>query len=87
MPKEKGLKLGVAEEKLAGAVKEALGVKIERSSQVLEVHRAIRLHFPVFLKNLAGDDFQTEDVRTAQRGLAHSYSRSKVKFKIGRAHV
>jgi len=85
LPQGKKVVLGVVDEKLAVAIKEALGVKIERSSQVQEIARAIRLHFSTFLKGLAGDAFDVEDVRTAQRGLAHSYSRSKVKFNINKA--
>jgi RNA processing factor Prp31 len=41
--------------------------------------RGIRLHTTKLLKGL-----QTDDLRTAQLGLGHSYSRSKLKFNVNR---
>jgi hypothetical protein len=40
----------------------------------------VRMHFPHYVKQLEGHMW-----RDAQRGLAHSYSRAKVKFNVNRA--
>ena len=45
----------------------------------MELTRGIRLHFEKFIKGL-----EKGDLEAAQRGLAHSYSRSKVKFNVNR---
>lgn len=39
----------------------------------------------MFLKSFAGEDVKVGDLVTAQRGLAHSYSRAKVKFNVNKA--
>eukprot|EP01047_Picozoa_sp_COSAG01_P052920 COSAG01_NODE_5615_length_4144_cov_5.095674_3_plen_407_part_00 len=44
---------------------------------VTEMLRGIRLHFATMMK-----DLETKDVMRAQLGLAHSYSRAKVKFNV-----
>ncbi|GJU43255.1 nucleolar protein 56-like protein [Tanacetum coccineum] len=46
---------------------------------VLELIRGIRLHFDTFITNL-----KPGDLKKAQLGLAHSYSRAKVKFNVNR---
>lgn len=77
--------LGVSEEKLGSSIQEELNIKCEKTQNVLELIRGIRLHFGTFLKVLAGDDIKSVDLLTAQRGLAHSYSRAKVKFNVNKA--
>jgi nucleolar protein 56 len=44
---------------------------------VTEMLRGIRLHFATMMK-----DLEAKDVMRAQLGLAHSYSRAKVKFNV-----
>jgi nucleolar protein 56 len=79
--KKKGSKfeLGVAEEKLAIAIQEQLGINCTKSSTIQELLRGIRLHFTKFV-----DKLSQSDLEKAQLGLAHSFSRSKVKFNVHR---
>lgn len=81
-PKEKKGKnvLGVSEEKLGSVIQDSLNIKCEKSTNVLEILRGIRLHFDRIIKGL-----KEGDLEKAQRGLGHSYSRSKVKFNVNRA--
>lgn len=44
-----------------------------------ELARGVRLHFSHYVKQL-----EEHNWRDAQRGLAHSYSRAKVKFNVNR---
>jgi len=74
------IQLGVSEEKLASSIQEKLDIGCIRNQLVLELLRGIRLHFTKFLKELKSSDFLK-----AQLGLAHGYSRSKIKFNINRA--
>eukprot|EP01095_Lingulamoeba_sp_RSL-Kostka_P014284 TRINITY_DN618_c0_g1_i3.p1 TRINITY_DN618_c0_g1~~TRINITY_DN618_c0_g1_i3.p1 ORF type:complete len:563 (+),score=237.52 TRINITY_DN618_c0_g1_i3:48-1691(+) len=78
--KKKKFKVGVAEEKLANSVMDGLEISCVRDKTTLELLRGIRLHFHRFLKVL-----KEGDIEKAQVGLAHSYSRCKVKFNINRA--
>ncbi|KAH0794466.1 nucleolar protein 5A [Histomonas meleagridis] len=71
-----GIKLGVSEPKLAGAIQQQLGVECVSDNITREVLRAIRLHFTKFFDG----SLTEEDVRAAQLGLSHGYSRAKVKF-------
>lgn len=71
--------LGVLEDKLGTAIQDNLGVSCVRSTLVQELLRGIRFHFDKFIPELSD-----EDVRKAQLGLAHSYSRAKVKFNVNR---
>jgi hypothetical protein len=48
--------------------------------KVLELMRGIRLHFESFVK-----DIKEGTLKPYQLGLAHSYSRAKVKFNVNRA--
>ena len=48
-------------------------------SQVEEILRGVRLHFPNFVSGLTA----TAEAK-AQLGLGHSYSRAKVKFNVNR---
>lgn len=71
--------LGVSEDKLGSAIQEALGIKCEKTQIIQELLRGIRLHFEGFIKAL-----KEGDLEKAERGLAHSYSRAKVKFNVHR---
>lgn len=74
------VRLGVHRDpKLKGAVSESLGglVEIVVDEQVEDLLRGIRMHFDKFIHGL-----NAVDAVKAQLGLAHSYSRSKVKFNV-----
>ncbi|GJQ10455.1 hypothetical protein GpartN1_g2246.t1 [Galdieria partita] len=72
--------LGVFDHKLAAVIHEQLKLPATSSEKVTEIIRNIRLHFERFV-----DHLRTSDVIKAQLGLAHAYSRSKVKFNVNRA--
>eukprot|EP00246_Nothoceros_aenigmaticus_P002336 TRINITY_DN13186_c0_g1_i1.p1 TRINITY_DN13186_c0_g1~~TRINITY_DN13186_c0_g1_i1.p1 ORF type:complete len:560 (-),score=143.81 TRINITY_DN13186_c0_g1_i1:348-2006(-) len=71
--------VGVAEPKLGSAILETLGIPCQSNDFMLEFFRGVRLHFSRFIK-----DLKDGDIEKAQLGLAHSYSRSKVKFNVNR---
>jgi nucleolar protein 56 len=77
--KAKKYQLGVFEAKLGSAIQEATGAPCVVSELVGEVLRGVRLHFARFVGNLKDDD-----LRRAQLGLAHGYSRAKVKFNVNK---
>ncbi|KAF8568141.1 hypothetical protein P879_01163 [Paragonimus westermani] len=84
LPSDSHVLLCVAERKLADALKSpetGLSDQVMCSSDsiLLEVYRALRLHFPTYIKELS--HFAES---TAQIGLGHSYSRAKVKFNVNR---
>mmetsp|Transcript_75230 Transcript_75230/g.125456 ORF Transcript_75230/g.125456 Transcript_75230/m.125456 type:complete len:559 (-) Transcript_75230:332-2008(-) len=72
--------LGVAEHKLGAIIQEELGVPCVCNELTAEMIRGARLHLNTFISQLRGGD-----VERAQLGLAHSYSRCKVKFDVNRA--
>ena len=59
---------------------QATNIPCEANDRVGELLRGIRQHFNRFIKGLKDGDLQK-----AQLGLAHSYSRAKVKFNVNRA--
>jgi len=72
--------LGVQDPKLAQSLGENFeGLTMKTGEAFIEVCRVTRLYFGKMQKGLS-DDVQM----TAQRGLAHSYSRSKLRFNIHR---
>lgn len=73
-------KLGVSEAKLGSAIQEGSGIPCECNEFVGELLRGVRAHFATFVKNLSDND-----MAKAQLGLAHSYSRAKVKFNVNKA--
>lgn len=83
LPLKKGkkhLKLGVHRDpKMKSSLSEALGssVSILADEHTDELLRGIRMHFNNFISALS-----PADAVQAQLGLAHSYSRSKVKFNV-----
>lgn len=87
LPKTSGKKskvvLGVSEKGLAGAVKaEFPGLEYETadtSEVVADVIRGIRLHAEKLIENL-----MPGDIEKACLGMAHAYSRAKVKFSATR---
>lgn len=81
LPKKKSkATLGVSDRFLGAAISSELGVSCDSSERSLELLRGIRLHAEKLLKGL-----QEGDVKKAQLGLGHSYSRAKVKFNVNRS--
>jgi len=72
--------LGVAHHNLGGGIQDGLGVTCVCNDVTAELLRGTRLHLSSFLSAL-----RPGDLERAQLGLAHSYSRSKVKFDVNRA--
>ncbi|KIO20691.1 hypothetical protein M407DRAFT_81283 [Tulasnella calospora MUT 4182] len=72
--------LGVSDRFLAAAISSELSISCDNSERSLELIRGIRLHAEKLLKGL-----QEGDVKKAQLGLGHSYSRAKVKFNVNRS--
>jgi len=70
-----GTILGVSDPKLAGTLSTEMQLSCLADSNVREIIRGIRLHFVEFLGSISNDD-----VKMAQLGLSHGYSRAKVKF-------
>ena len=78
--KRKSVVLGVSERGLAGAIKTALGVECDTSDKTLDLIRGVRLHAEKLIPQL-----ETGDIDKAQLGMAHAYSRAKVKFNVNRS--
>jgi nucleolar protein 56 len=77
--KNAGFHLGVNEPKLGNSITEQMSVPCKIDEAVTELMRGVRLHFGKLIKGL-----KDGDVKQAQLGLAHSFSRSKVKFNVNR---
>jgi len=73
------IELGVLDTKLGSAINEELGIKCTTKDPVPEMVRGIRMHLSRYIKGL-----EEADQSKASLGLAHSYSRSKVKFNVNR---
>lgn len=71
--------LGVSDPILGKAIKDALNFGVDASEKTQDLIRGIRLHAPKLLTGLQGDD-----LKKAQLGLGHSYSRAKLKFNVNR---
>lgn len=78
LPATKGTRLGVHRDpKLKSAVADVISASLVVDDVSDELLRAIRMHFHRFV-----DGLSDTDALKAQLGLAHSYSRSKVKFNV-----
>lgn len=77
--KKAKFKLGVFESKLGAAIQESANIPCVCSELVGEVLRGVRMHFARYIENLSD-----LEVRKAQLGLAHAYSRAKVKFNVNK---
>ncbi|KFK35536.1 hypothetical protein AALP_AA4G003300 [Arabis alpina] len=71
--------LGLAEPKLGSHIFEVTKIPCQSNEFVLELLRGVRQHFDRFIK-----DLKPGDIEKSQLGLAHSYSRAKVKFNVNR---
>jgi nucleolar protein 56 len=73
-------KLGVSDPKLGNSIVEATSIPCVCNDHIGEIIRGCRMHFSRFIKGLKDGDYEK-----AQLGLAHSYSRAKVKFNVNRS--
>ncbi|KAL1204821.1 putative nucleolar protein 5-1 [Cardamine amara subsp. amara] len=71
--------LGVSEPKIGSCIFEATKIPCQSNEFIHELIRGVRQHFDRFIK-----DLKPGDLEKAQLGLAHSYSRAKVKFNVNR---
>ncbi|KAL5724426.1 snoRNP complex protein nop56 [Ranunculus cassubicifolius] len=71
--------LGVADPKIGSHIQEVTKIPCQSNEFINELIRGVRQHFEKFVKEL-----KTGDLEKAQLGLAHSYSRAKVKFNVNR---
>merc|ERR1740117_705856 len=78
LPKKKA-KLGVHDAKIGNVLSENFGYSCKTGQLVAELLRGIRVHFVRFIKGM-----EITDLKQAQLGLGHSYSRAKVKFNVHR---
>jgi len=78
MPKKKA-ELGVHDPRIGNMLGEVCKVKCKTGKLVAELLRGIRIHFDRFIKGM-----KPGDLKQAQLGLGHSYSRAKVKFNVHR---
>ncbi|XP_054280540.1 nucleolar protein 56 [Macrosteles quadrilineatus] len=77
--KKQKVLLGISEPKLAAGLGEVLSISCQHTGAVPEIIRGIRAHFHKLVPG-----FSLKSCGTAQLGLGHSYSRSKVKFNVHR---
>lgn len=77
--KKKKFQLGVSESKLGNSIQEESGIPCVCNDFTGEVLRGVRMHATRFFKEL-----EESDMNKAQLGLAHAYSRAKVKFNVNR---
>ena len=78
--KKAKFKLGVSDPKLGNSIVEASNIPCVCNDHIGEIVRGCRMHFGRFIKGLKEGDYEK-----AQLGLAHSYSRAKVKFNVNRS--
>lgn len=79
LSKSSGVKLAVHDLQFGNAIRDTLGIACDTSDAAQEVLRGIRLHASKLLKGL-----QFDDLKKAQLGLGHAYSRAKLKFNVNR---
>ncbi len=72
--------LGVSDPKLGAAILETTGTRCECNDRVLEALRGVRQHYERMVSGL-----KEGDAARASLGLAHAYSRGKVKFNVNRS--
>jgi len=79
--------VSVADTSLYNSMDKITSFKVQKDNLSLEMLRGIRFHFPKYIKSylrdLAGTD--ADYMFKSQRGLAHSYSRAKVKFNVNKS--
>jgi len=71
--------LGIADANMGREIFEETGVTATTNDSVRELIRGIRTHFVKIMKKV-----EEEDVRRAQLGLGHSFSRTKCATDVNR---
>jgi len=77
--KKSAVVLAVSDPLLGKSIRDVFDFGIDASEIAQDLIRGIRQHASKLLKGL-----QTDDLKKAQLGLGHSYSRSKLKFNVNR---
>ena len=77
--KGKSFVLGVSEAKLGASILERTSIRCECNDRVLEALRGVRTHYERMVSGL-----KEGDAGRAALGLAHAYSRGKVKFNVNK---
>jgi len=78
--KKSNTKIGVVDAKLAGSIKDEIGVSLELNQSVItELHRSIRTHLPQLISASSTPELAS-DLHQMTLGLSHSLSRYKLKF-------
>ena len=77
--KKSAVVLAVSDPLLGKSIRDVFDFRIDVSEIAQDLIRGIRQHASKLLKGL-----QTDDLKKAQLGLGHSYSRSKLKFNVNR---
>jgi nucleolar protein 56 len=80
--------LAISDTALYNSMDKVVPCKLKKDSFSLEILRGIRYHFASYLKAFLSEvgDVDSENYTfKAQRGLAHSYSRAKVKFNVNKS--
>ena len=68
------------EPKIGTAIQDGTSISCNTNETILELTRGLRAHFAHYVGQLASGNLEK-----AQLGLAHSYSRAKVKFNVNRS--
>jgi len=80
---KKGLEnetLAVYDAKVGGLIKAKLGIECTSGQQVAELMRCVRSKISELLEGSVLKEHSAQDLATSALGLAHSYSRYKLKF-------
>ncbi|XP_061366548.1 nucleolar protein 56-like isoform X2 [Gastrolobium bilobum] len=77
--KKSKFSLGVSDPKIGSQISEVSKIPCQSNEFVNELLRGVRFHFDRFV-----NDLKSGDLIKGQLGLAHSYSRAKVKFNVNR---
>jgi len=78
--------LGVCDNALSNTLQQTASFKVEKNTFVSEITRGLRLHFPTYIRAYLKDTSEDNSLMfTSERGLAHSYSRARVKFNVHKA--
>jgi nucleolar protein 56 len=77
--KKSAVVLAISDPLLGKSIRDVFDFGIDVSELAQDLIRGIRQHASKLLKGL-----QTDDLKKAQLGLGHSYSRSKLKFNVNR---
>lgn len=72
--------LAVYDAKVGGLIKEKLGINCTSGQQVTELMRCVRGKISELLEGSVLKEHSAQDLATSALGLAHSYSRYKLKF-------